>query len=209
LEGNRWSAALFVNNVTNRLALLTNASAINVNVTTFNRTAMEQPLTFGLDLNFRFGGGEAPAPAPAAAPPPPPPPPPPPEPAPPPPPPPPPPAREMVLKGVTFETNSDRLRPESTSTLEGVASTIRQCQCSKVSIRGYTDSTGTAEYNQKLSEKRAIAVKDYLESHGVPAGILAAEGFGEENPIATNKTAEGRAENRRVTVQFTAPAGTP
>jgi outer membrane protein OmpA-like peptidoglycan-associated protein len=115
----------------------------------------------------------------------------------------------MVLKGVTFETNSAKLRPGSASTLDGVASTIQQCQCSKVSIRGYTDSTGKAEYNQKLSEKRAIAVKDYLESHGVPAGILAAEGFGEENPIATNKTAEGRAENRRVTVQFTAPAGTP
>ena len=71
LAGDRWTATLFVNNVTNRLALLTNASAINVNVATFNRTAMEQPLTFGLDLSFHFGGGE---PAPAATPPPPPPP---------------------------------------------------------------------------------------------------------------------------------------
>jgi outer membrane receptor protein involved in Fe transport len=55
LEGDHWTAALFVNNVTNRLALLTNASAINVNVPTFNRTAMEQPLTFGIDLSYRFG----------------------------------------------------------------------------------------------------------------------------------------------------------
>ena len=77
-----------------------------------------------------------------------------------------------------------------------------------MSIRGYTDSVGKPEYNQKLSERRAIAVKDYLESHGVPAGTLTAEGFGEENPLASNKTAEGRAENRRVTVQFSAPAGT-
>jgi outer membrane receptor protein involved in Fe transport len=213
LEGNRWSANLFVNNVTNRLALLTNASAINVNVSTFNRTAMEQPLTFGLDLNFRFGGGEAPAPAPAAAAPPPPPPPAPPppppaaQPAPLPPPPPAPPAREMVLKGVNFETDSAKLRPESASTLDGVASTIQQCHCSKVDIRGYTDSLGKPEYNQKLSERRANAVKDYLESHGVPPGILTAQGFGEENPIASNKTAGGRAENRRVTVQFSAPVG--
>jgi outer membrane protein OmpA-like peptidoglycan-associated protein len=50
-------------------------------------------------------------------------------------------------------------------------------------------------------------VKDYLESHGVSAGILTAQGFGEESPVADNKTAGGRAENRRVTVQFTAPAG--
>jgi OmpA-OmpF porin, OOP family len=114
----------------------------------------------------------------------------------------------LVLKGVNFETNSAKLRPESTAILDGVASTIQQCHCSKVSIHGYTDSVGKPEYNQKLSERRAIAVKDYLESHGAPAGILTAEGFGEENPLASNKTAEGRAENRRVTVQFTAPAGT-
>lgn len=113
-----------------------------------------------------------------------------------------------MLKGVNFETASAKLRPESTAILDGVASTIQRCHCSKVDIRGYTDSVGKPEYNQKLSERRAIAVKDYLESHGVPAGILTAQGFGEENPIASNKTAKGREENRRVTVQFAAPAGT-
>jgi len=210
LEGHRWTAALFVDNVTNRLALLTNASAINVNVSTFNRTAMEQPLTFGLDLSFHFGGGE-PAPAAAAPPPPPPPPqpepqPPPPEPLPPPPPPPPPPVQEEVLQGVTFETNSAKLRPESASILDGVAARIERCHCSHVDIRGYTDSVGKPEYNQKLSERRANSVKDYLETHGVAAGILSAQGFGEENPIASNATKEGRAANRRVTVRFTAPA---
>jgi OOP family OmpA-OmpF porin len=113
----------------------------------------------------------------------------------------------MVLKGVNFETASAKLRPESTSILDGVASTIQQCHCSKVDIRGYTDSVGKPDYNQKLSERRANAVKDYLESHGVPPGIVTAQGFGEENPIASNKTADGRAENRRVTVQFSAPVG--
>ncbi|MGB6355352.1 MAG: OmpA family protein, partial [Steroidobacteraceae bacterium] len=133
------------------------------------------------------------------------PPPPPPPPAAVPPPPPPPPAKELVLKGVNFETASAKLRPESTAVLDGVAATIAQCHCSEVDIRGYTDSVGKPEFNQKLSERRANAVKDYLESHGVAAGILTAKGFGEENPIADNKTAKGRAENRRVTVQFSAP----
>jgi outer membrane receptor protein involved in Fe transport len=64
LAGNNWSTVLFVNNVTNRLALLTNSPAINFNVPTFNRTAVEQPLTFGIDLSYRFGGG-SPSPAPA------------------------------------------------------------------------------------------------------------------------------------------------
>jgi OOP family OmpA-OmpF porin len=113
-----------------------------------------------------------------------------------------------VLKGVNFETASAKLKSESTAILDGVAATIARCHCSRVEIRGYTDSVGKPDYNQKLSERRATAVKDYLESHGVAAGILTAQGFGEENPIATNKTAEGRAENRRVTVQFEAPVGT-
>jgi iron complex outermembrane receptor protein len=206
VEGDHWAASLFVNNVTNRIALLTNASAINVNVATFNRTAMEQPLTWGLDLSYHFGSGYAPPAAPPAPPPPPPPaPPPPPPPAAPPPPPPPPPPREEVLQGVTFETNSAKLRPESASILDGVATRIERCHCSHVDIRGYTDSVGKPEYNQKLSERRANAVKDYLEAHGVATGILSAQGFGEENPLASNATKEGRAENRRVTVRFTAP----
>ena len=107
---------------------------------------------------------------------------------------------------MTFETNSAKLRPESASILDGVATRIERCHCSHVDIRGYTDSVGKPEYNQKLSERRAIAVKDYLEAHGVAAGILSAQGLGEENPIALNDTKEGRSANRRVTVRFTAPA---
>jgi len=126
--------------------------------------------------------------------------------APPPPPPPPPPPQEEVLQGLTFETNSAKLRPESASILDGVATRIERCHCSHVDIRGYTDSVGKPEYNQKLSERRANSVKDYLEAHGVAAGILSAQGFGEENPIASNATKEGRAANRRVTVRFSAPA---
>ena len=78
-----------------------------------------------------------------------------------------PPAQEEVLQGVTFETNSAKLRPESASILDGVVTRIERCHCSHVDIRGYTDSVGKPEYNQKLSERRANAVKDYLEAHGV------------------------------------------
>lgn len=166
-----------------------------------------RPRVLMLMFSMRFGG-ETPA-APEPPPPPPPPPPPvaapPPSPPPSPPPPPPPVVQEEVLQGVTFVTGSAKLRPESASILDGVAERIERCQCSHVDIRGYTDSTGKAEFNQQLSERRANAVKDYLEAHGVPAGVLSAEGFGEENPIADNKTAEGRAANRRVTVRFMAP----
>ena len=108
-----------------------------------------------------------------------------------------------MLKGVNFETGSARLLPESTAILDGVATTIKQCHCTKVDIRGYTDSVGKPPFNQKLSERRANAVKDYLEAHGVAAGVLTAEGLGEANPMADNRTANGRAENRRVTVEFT------
>ena len=111
-----------------------------------------------------------------------------------------------MLQGVTFETDSAKLRPESASILDGVVTRIERCHCSHVDIRGYTDSTGKREYNQKLSERRANAVKDYLEAHGVATGILSAQGFGQDNPLTSNDTKEGRAENRRVTVRFTAPA---
>jgi outer membrane protein len=169
------------------------------------------PFLFGIGVGYRFGGGHGAAAAAttaavaapvAAAPPPPPPPAPVAAVVPPPPPPPAPPTQELVLKDVTFATGSAKLLPGSEATLSGVAKTIQQCGCKKVDIRGYTDSVGKPASNQKLSENRAQAVKAYLEAHGVAAGVLTAQGFGEENPVASNKTADGRAKNRRVTVQF-------
>jgi len=66
-------------------------------------------------------------------------------------------------------------------------------------LEGYTDSTGTAAYNQKLSEKRAAAVKDVLTGHfGVDGTRITTAGHGENDPIASNKTRDGRAQNRRV-----------
>jgi len=72
----------------------------------------------------------------------------------------------------------------------------------EVKVTGHTDSTGPAEYNQKLSEKRANSVKTYLESKGIEADRIHATGMGEENPTASNKTREGRAENRRVEMEI-------
>ena len=71
----------------------------------------------------------------------------------------------------------------------------------KVEIQGYTDSTGSAEYNLHLSQKRAESVRSYLISKGVNPVGLTAKGFGKANPIATNATTEGRAQNRRVVFQ--------
>jgi OOP family OmpA-OmpF porin len=67
---------------------------------------------------------------------------------------------------------------------------------------GHTDSVGTDAYNQKLSERRAAAVKDYLVSKGIPAAKVTTIGKGESQPVATNKTKEGRQKNRRVDIEF-------
>jgi OOP family OmpA-OmpF porin len=67
---------------------------------------------------------------------------------------------------------------------------------------GHTDSVGTDAYNQKLSERRANSVKEYMVSKGVPAAKITTLGKGETQPVATNKTKEGRAKNRRVDIEF-------
>ncbi len=112
---------------------------------------------------------------------------------------------EVVLRGVNFKTNSAELLPESTQVLDGVLAILTQRPDAKAEIRGYTDSRGPDAYNLKLSERRAAAVMDYLVAHGIPANHLRSVGFGSANPVAGNDTAAGRAQNRRVTVQFSRP----
>jgi outer membrane protein OmpA-like peptidoglycan-associated protein len=70
-----------------------------------------------------------------------------------------------------------------------------------VQVAGYTDSTGSASHNQRLSERRAQAVLSYLKSHGLRSQSYAAQGFGSANPVASNATTAGRAQNRRVEVR--------
>jgi OOP family OmpA-OmpF porin len=70
-------------------------------------------------------------------------------------------------------------------------------------VDGYTDSTGSAAYNLGLSERRAQSVADYLTSHGISGGRMLVKGYRQENPVADNKTREGRAHNRRVVLHRT------
>lgn len=109
----------------------------------------------------------------------------------------------IVLKNVNFELNSGTLTAESKATLDQVAASIKARRDIKsIEVIGHTDSMGAAAYNQSLSEKRAKAVADYLVSQGVDSGILSSKGMGESSPIADNRTAEGRAQNRRVELKL-------
>lgn len=122
------------------------------------------------------------------------------KPPPPPPPTPPPlmPPPHIVLRGVHFDFNKYNIRAEDAATLDEAAATLKANPDVVVNVNGYCDSIGGAEYNLKLSQRRAEAVANYLEKNGVPADKLVPHGYGKTNFVATNKTREGRAQNRRV-----------
>ena len=108
------------------------------------------------------------------------------------------------LKGVNFDFDKDTLRPDAVAILDEAISILGKYPELKVEVAGHTDSVGTDEYNQKLSERRATAVFDYLTGHGIEAGRLVGPvGYGESKPIAPNANEdgsdnpEGRAKNRR------------
>lgn len=104
----------------------------------------------------------------------------------------------MILRGVNFHTDSDKLTDNSIAILDRVVNTLKAHPEVKLEVSGHTDSRGDDAYNKKLSERRAIAVMKYLVDHGVKADNLIARGYGEERPIASNDTPEGMARNRRV-----------
>jgi OOP family OmpA-OmpF porin len=104
---------------------------------------------------------------------------------------------EQTLK-VLFAFDSAELTPTSIEELERVVKFMNDVPFATAKIDGYTDSTGPAAYNLKLSDRRAKAVFDYLTSRGVDPARLKSQGFGEADPIASNDTEEGRAQNRRV-----------
>jgi outer membrane protein OmpA-like peptidoglycan-associated protein len=104
----------------------------------------------------------------------------------------------LVLEGVTFDTNSAHLTSSSNATLDRVAEALKANPDVRVEVGGHTDNTGSKATNNKLSAERAKAVKDYLVSKGVSASRLESKGYGSSSPIADNKTADGRAKNRRV-----------
>lgn len=106
--------------------------------------------------------------------------------------------RHWVLIGVNFNFNSAKLRPEAYPVLIYAIQILNNEPDMKVQIQGYTDSIGTAKYNLKLSQRRAETVMNYLISHGISQKRLTAKGFGEADPIASNKTKKGRSANRRI-----------
>jgi OmpA-OmpF porin, OOP family len=151
-------------------------------------------------------GALKPPPPPAPAPPPPPPPPAAP-PAPPPPPPPPPPPAAPVSEKVTFAADAffdfdkSDLKPEAKAKMDDLVSKTQGVNLEVIIAVGHTDSVGTGAYNQKLSVARADAVKNYLVSKGIEKNRVYTEGKGSAQPVADNKTAEGRAKNRRVEIE--------
>lgn len=103
---------------------------------------------------------------------------------------------------VTFPVNSSAIQPEFQQTLGSVANTLSQYEKSYIDIYGHTDSTGTDQYNQSLSERRASSVANFLGNSGVQQARLETRGYGESQPIASNSTEEGRSANRRVELKI-------
>lgn len=108
-----------------------------------------------------------------------------------------------AAQNIFFATGSSKLLAKSYKSLKDVAQILKDNPSYKVAIDGHTDNTGKDELNQKLSDKRANAVKDYLKNAGVDESRMTATGYGESKPIADNKTAAGRAKNRRVEMNLT------
>lgn len=97
-----------------------------------------------------------------------------------------------------FDFDKSDLRPENRELLSRIAGILLTSSDYTLSVNGHTDDVGTDEYNQKLSERRAQSVYDYLIEAGVPAGIMTAKGWGKTKPLVEAKTNEARARNRRV-----------
>lgn len=101
---------------------------------------------------------------------------------------------------VTFDSNSATLKPAGANTLTGVAMVLKEYSKTAVNVVGYTDSTGGHDLNMRLSQQRADAVSSALITQGVEAGRLRTSGMGPANPIASNSTEAGKAQNRRVEI---------
>ncbi|MBP1685988.1 MAG: TonB-dependent receptor [Deltaproteobacteria bacterium] len=143
------------------------------------------PRTFGLQLTYNLTAGAepiAPPPAPVAQVPPPP------APA----------KKKIVLRSVHFDFDKATLKAEAKPILNEAVQVLKQEGSVDIVVEGHTDSVGTEQYNLGLSRRRADTVRRYLVEHGVAPARITAEGMGESKPVASNDTADGRAQNRRV-----------
>ena len=108
----------------------------------------------------------------------------------------------VIQADALFDFDKSVLRPDGKKSIDDALAKIQGTDVEMVIATGHTDSIGTEQYNQRLSERRAQAVKDYLVSKGIPASKITTIGKGESQPVATNKTKEGRQKNRRVDIEF-------
>jgi outer membrane protein OmpA-like peptidoglycan-associated protein len=109
----------------------------------------------------------------------------------------------VTLPGIFFDTGKHDLKPGARNTLTKITEQLRTDDTIRVAIEGHTDSVGSESSNQALSERRAGAVRDFLVNNGLPAERISASGRGESVPVASNKTASGRQQNRRVELIIT------
>jgi len=110
-------------------------------------------------------------------------------------------ANLLASQKINFEYNSAKIAKSSYELLDNLKETMVSCPNSAFIIEGHTDSDGSARYNLKLSQKRSNAIKKYLLDKGIDSSKLVAIGYGESKPIASNKTSEGKAKNRRIEIK--------
>jgi outer membrane protein OmpA-like peptidoglycan-associated protein len=107
---------------------------------------------------------------------------------------------------VLFDTGKYTLKPGAREKLAKISGIVMAHPGLNLQVEGHTDSVGSDEYNQTLSEHRASSVRDFLVQQGVPEASVTSRGFGKTQPVASNDTAEGRAKNRRVELVVTGEA---
>lgn len=110
--------------------------------------------------------------------------------------------KTYTLENIYFDTGKATLKPESTATLQSMSELMLNKKSLEIEISGHTDNVGNDEYNLKLSEDRANAVKNYLVVKGIENSRVKTIGYGPSQPIATNDTEEGRQKNRRISVKI-------
>lgn len=110
---------------------------------------------------------------------------------------------DLIMPGnITFDVDESSIRSSFYDVLNSVAIVVKEYDQTAIAVGGHTDSTGSFEYNQQLSERRAQSVASYLSNEGVAQGRLHARGYGPRFPVASNDTDEGRQQNRRVEIQL-------
>ena len=106
----------------------------------------------------------------------------------------------ISLSDILFDVNKATLKPGAAANIARISTVLRQYPDKQISVEGHTDSDGPDAYNQDLSERRAAAVREALVAGGVNSGLITSKGFGETQPVATNATAVGKQQNRRVEI---------